>query len=290
MRTTSKQGRSGFTLIDLLIVIAIIAILAAILMPVFASAREKARQTACMSNSKQIGLAATEYMQDYDEAMVPQGNQAPNFQRWSNLLFPYIKTYQVFVCPDQANWGPNGANCPGANCVPGTTASGGGGAYGMNFNLQNSVYNYAPLYVSQIARPSNIFLFCEAAQLGYGGDSAPATVADIATSPDNLNPVNWSSPHYAYEPSDYEVTPPGPFTDGGENYNTDNSNNSRRPVGRHNDGLTIVYLDGHAKWLPIIQFLGPMNHICPTTVNGNNENAYQDGWCYGDPNNAWDNI
>ena len=60
--------RSGFTLIELLVVIAIIAILAAILFPVFAQAREKARQTTCLSNCKQIGMALMQYEQDWDEA------------------------------------------------------------------------------------------------------------------------------------------------------------------------------------------------------------------------------
>ncbi len=61
--------RRGFTLIELLVVIAIIAILAAILFPVFAKAREKARQSSCLSNLKQIGLATLQYVQDYDETL-----------------------------------------------------------------------------------------------------------------------------------------------------------------------------------------------------------------------------
>ena len=64
-----KPGRRGFTLIELLVVIAIIAILAAILFPVFAKAREKARQSSCQSNLKQLGLAFAQYHQDYDETM-----------------------------------------------------------------------------------------------------------------------------------------------------------------------------------------------------------------------------
>ncbi len=61
------KKKQGFTLIELLVVIAIIAILAAILFPVFAQAREKARQTTCASNEKQMGLAILQYQQDYDE-------------------------------------------------------------------------------------------------------------------------------------------------------------------------------------------------------------------------------
>jgi prepilin-type N-terminal cleavage/methylation domain-containing protein/prepilin-type processing-associated H-X9-DG protein len=74
--TLAMQTRksSGFTLIELLVVIAIIAILAAILFPVFASAREKARQTACLSNEQQIALGVLQYEQDYDETMVPTEN------------------------------------------------------------------------------------------------------------------------------------------------------------------------------------------------------------------------
>src|SRR5438105_12554958 len=70
--------RRGFTLIELLVVIAIIAILAAILFPVFAQAREKARQTSCLSNNKQIGTGLMMYAQDYDEVLAGNSALAPN--------------------------------------------------------------------------------------------------------------------------------------------------------------------------------------------------------------------
>jgi prepilin-type N-terminal cleavage/methylation domain-containing protein len=89
--------RKGFTLIELLVVIAIIAILAAILFPVFAQAREKARQTVCASNLKQLGIAQQMYLQDFDEQFFvrPRDNSVPNryWQEdwWPFLLIPYIK-------------------------------------------------------------------------------------------------------------------------------------------------------------------------------------------------------
>ncbi len=96
-----RQRRSGFTLIELLVVIAIIAILAAILFPVFARAREKARQSSCQSNLKQIGLAATMYAQDYDETMVTSWriSNDQNGTTWADMLMPYIKNLQMLDCP-----------------------------------------------------------------------------------------------------------------------------------------------------------------------------------------------
>jgi prepilin-type N-terminal cleavage/methylation domain-containing protein/prepilin-type processing-associated H-X9-DG protein len=92
----TRGNKLGFTLIELLVVIAIIAILAAILFPVFAKVREKARQTACVSNSKQIGLGILQYSQDYDEAypLSVAGNV-----EWSALVQPYIKAGKLVNGP-----------------------------------------------------------------------------------------------------------------------------------------------------------------------------------------------
>ena len=99
------KRRNAFTLIELLVVIAIIAILAAILLPVFASARERARRTACTSNEKQLGLALLQYAQDFDEAFPVtwcglSNNTTPWGTGWAALVYPYVKSTGVFTCPD----------------------------------------------------------------------------------------------------------------------------------------------------------------------------------------------
>jgi prepilin-type N-terminal cleavage/methylation domain-containing protein/prepilin-type processing-associated H-X9-DG protein len=99
--------RRGFTLIELLVVIAIIAILAAILFPVFAKAREKARQTSCLSNLKQLTLGALQYSQDYDEKQVSYrvASTSPGCQlNWWNQITPYTKSDQILVCPSRKEW------------------------------------------------------------------------------------------------------------------------------------------------------------------------------------------
>ena len=91
--------RSAFTLIELLVVIAIIAILAAILFPVFAKAREKARQSACGSNCRQIGLGLMMYSQDYDETLVMRYYGAKGELSWKDVLAPYLKSGDIYRCP-----------------------------------------------------------------------------------------------------------------------------------------------------------------------------------------------
>jgi prepilin-type N-terminal cleavage/methylation domain-containing protein/prepilin-type processing-associated H-X9-DG protein len=123
-------ARRGFTLIELLVVIAIISVLAAILFPVFAQARDKARQSACFSNLRQLNLAALQYVSDFDETWpitrpVIDGANADARNLWpasdtfstpspaarsmfANAMEPYVKSWDVWACPSGEDYAPTG--------------------------------------------------------------------------------------------------------------------------------------------------------------------------------------
>jgi len=113
------RSRHGFTLIELLVVIAIIAILAAILFPVFAKAREKARQASCLSNLRQLATATLAYLSDYDGSWLPgapwRSDSSPGWTPVSAYnapqakIYPYVKNLQIFACPSLT-----GIKCSGA--------------------------------------------------------------------------------------------------------------------------------------------------------------------------------
>jgi len=96
MRRTPSSAR-GFTLIELLVVIAIITILAAILFPVFAQVREKARATDCVSNMRQIGIAASMYFQDWDGRLFFHHAGLDEIT-WSSRLSPYTRNQKLYIC------------------------------------------------------------------------------------------------------------------------------------------------------------------------------------------------
>ncbi|NUP99421.1 MAG: DUF1559 domain-containing protein [Armatimonadetes bacterium] len=103
--------RPAFTLIELLVVIAIIAILAAMLFPVFAKAREKARQTSCSTNQRQLAAGLQMYAEDHDEQLPRYshgfgylgvtGYLGADGPRWADMIMPYTKNIQVMTCPSR---------------------------------------------------------------------------------------------------------------------------------------------------------------------------------------------
>ena len=137
---TSRRARftQGFTLIELLVVIAIIAILAAILFPVFQRVRENARRSACLSNTKQLGLAFTQYTQDSDERMpnlikggsgagvsggwnyytaFGNGTTPATFDMSLGSIYPFVKSKGVYLCPDDSPGQAAGDSYAASSCL-----------------------------------------------------------------------------------------------------------------------------------------------------------------------------
>ncbi|MGE5530826.1 MAG: prepilin-type N-terminal cleavage/methylation domain-containing protein [Bacteroidota bacterium] len=209
---TTRRGKSGFTLIELLVVIAIIAILAAILFPVFAKAREKARQTSCLSNLKQIGTSVLMYTQDYDE-MYPisfqdvasgAGSAYQIPMTWPNRLMPYIKNSQLYKCPSDGR--PLNQDFTGCRLIA--------QSYCWNFNFGGDIPEWSMLCIlamSAVAAPSQCAMLWD--------DSSDWLTAGYGGRFNTLDSPDWA------QSFDGEVL-----------------------QGRHNGGDNFMFADGHAKW------------------------------------------
>jgi prepilin-type N-terminal cleavage/methylation domain-containing protein/prepilin-type processing-associated H-X9-DG protein len=246
--------RRGFTLIELLVVIAIISLLAAILFPVFARAREQARKSVCMSNLKQMGLAAIQYSQDYDETYSGAGIFGPTYSTnqdvssWMQLFYPYTRSVQVFVCPSQVKgyalqtW--NQALKDANRDVYATINAQGGLKYAYN-TLVDVIP--APSYTgsgSGIGAPGAFQRF-KGIKSGLIQDP-PRTVMITDA---NTNYSTTFNPNKAYY-NQYEY----------DLYNiTDIDATAQREYGSanpciglaspvHSEGFNVLYYDGHVKW------------------------------------------
>jgi prepilin-type N-terminal cleavage/methylation domain-containing protein/prepilin-type processing-associated H-X9-DG protein len=232
----------GFTLIELLVVIAIIAILAAILFPVFAQARDKALATTCLSNLKEIGLAAMMYAQDYDETIVPSYTTASALWRswtgdeytstyscWFMLLQPYIKNYDVFTCEAaydiRGSYSSQHYGCNSALCRTLTSAS------------------RTPYKMAEVSFPANTMLFADS---DWSNSSAAYS-------------TNNSYVIYGPQPDGASISPPHYIWSG-------------FIPARHQGGGNLTYADGHAKWHrlqddPRITFVCPVQpQVWPADV------------------------
>jgi len=202
--------KRGFTLIELLVVIAIIAILAAILFPVFAKAREKARQSSCLSNVKQIMVATLAYAQDYDEMLneLYRGGGPYGFVPWTAQLEPYIKNQQVFVCPSHKF---NHCSTAGA------------WAYVLWHDYWPNSYGFNNWNGGGTAASGPWVGYGDSGGKSLGSIKRPAEIIHIGDHT-SCYQFYWTSGNYV------------------DVWNT----STARP---HNDGGNFGFVDGHAKWL-----------------------------------------
>ena len=178
--------RKAFTLIEVLVVIAIIALIAAILFPVFARVREKARQSSCASNEKQMGLALLQYIQDNDE-IYPLAYSQDTGKSWKDVLQPYAKSTQIWLCPSnplrKSNISYAANSCNGYNYGGGPSVINGVMGYQDTWGVMN------PAKLSQIADASQLIAVAEVnwpnvnfqpGNAFYAGANGPAGTATIS--------------------------------------------------------------------------------------------------------------
>lgn len=234
----------GFTLIELLVVIAIIAILAAILFPVFAQAREKARQTTCQSNLNQIGKALMMYQQDYDEKMCAAERYYPGGV-WHHTTQPYTKNQGVYRCP---SFSPQAA---AAGDFPVT--------YGMNYRLTQyhpgvlddaqSLW-YSSISVSMLRSPANTIWVVDQGMV-LNPTAMPVHQED---------PTKWQVAQGRWNPRGFTRMPQSPPDSGylGCCYSSmDQTWGAWRPIPLHGGGTMALFCDGHVKWIKTDKIVNP---------------------------------
>ncbi len=216
-----RYANRGFTLIELLVVITIIAILAAILFPVFARTKEKAKQTACLSNMKQLGQAFNMYRNDYDGfmpymALVGWDNYSGSwvYYRWVHAIFEYVMNNDIYACPSQPVF-------VDANSRP-----------TLNSPLPETSYFYCSYYMTDLAETnvkdvSKTIILMDGWYFRYGGGTNgvnyPMFWANLADAQYMADWVNWRITPYYVDSIILDA------------------------MHRHNGRVNVSYYDGHCK-------------------------------------------
>jgi len=242
------MARKGFTLIELLVVIAIIAILAAILFPVFAKVREKARQTACLSNEKQMGLAVEQYIEDYDERY-PSGANGDIYGRgWAGVIYAYTKNINIFLCPSDVNFQPKNISYAYNLNIVQPSSNGYQSGAGCALSALNAPASTVLVFETQGYANQNIDIIAESqGKVNFPFDSGAANGST------NGAPSFYTFSAYATgEFSDSSLL--GPITDLTSDAqlqaaSTDGATGFYNLTGRHTNGSNYLLADGHAKWL-----------------------------------------
>ncbi len=235
----------GFTLIELLVVIAIIAILAAILFPVFAKAREKARQTSCLSNLRQMSTGVAGYITDYDDATPSSHYHADLY-----LIQPYVKNWQIYVCPSHQGyydiysyhvtfgppppivyWRTYTGYAANTNYFGGGWTNGGAPYYLNGTTADNPFRNHL---TSDMANPAELPMYADNRKNSSGGASQGGV---LPAGP--WRNGQWSGQWYGTSAAPNHVFPPTEVEPGG----------GQRICLRHNGVANFAFADGHAKAL-----------------------------------------
>jgi prepilin-type N-terminal cleavage/methylation domain-containing protein/prepilin-type processing-associated H-X9-DG protein len=230
--------QSGFTLIELLVVIAIIAILAAILFPVFAQARAAARKTTCVSNLKNLALAQSMYVQDYDERICKWDSGGTSNDSWAqpqgagwwmNEIYPYIKNLGIYACPNDTRADDQTIGW-GYAIVPGSDPTKKVQYYKSSYGMVEWLNNFQNSFnkIAAIQYPAQQMMMSDA-------------IGPLTNDWDDCgNPTipygfarTWYSNYDAWGPWGQE-----------ENYE------KFKQYARHGEGNVVAYVDGHAKYIP----------------------------------------
>lgn len=211
MQSEKHTNSKGFTIIELLIVIGIISILAAMLFPVFVRTTEKARAAACLSNLRNLSMGFAQYCEDYDEKF-------PNLQpwdtwdgdSWASKLIPYVKSPELFACPsdDRAPFSEY-ANCPY-------------GKYLISYSYNGWLAGNMESFLTGTDMPNDD-------GIPEGRISEPSRVILIHDTPSPDPYTSMANPPYT------EAFIAGLYT---QSY-------------RHNGGDNYAFADGHVKWCAV---------------------------------------